>query len=168
MIFYCLVVKENHRMKKSYVKHLVECHCILPQYRSSPEPLYHSFVVFSIIDENDFVVPKHAQCTNCGVIHRVIDVAKSEIVMGNESQRSIITREDIKHSLPQSVVSVLESYELDVSTWEEALFILEERLWGRHIILSKEEKEGVVSGKCLKFNAPNAFRVEPFVYRVVI
>ena len=49
-------------------KHLIECHCILPQYRRALNTVYHKFVVFSEIDDSDTVVPKFAQCNNCGVI----------------------------------------------------------------------------------------------------
>lgn len=150
------------------VKHLVECHCVLPQYRDRPDPVFHRFVVFSVIDADDAIVPKHAQCGNCGVIHRVIDVSRSEIVTGNEAPNSVVTRDDIRLSLPQGVVGVLESYDLDIATWEEALFILENRQWGRHVILTREEKAGVVSGKHLKFMSPGAIRVEPFMMHTII
>ena len=60
-------------------KHLVQCHCILPQYRKMKDPVFHKFVVFSTIDKKDNVEPKNVQCNNCGVIHKVFDICKSEI-----------------------------------------------------------------------------------------
>ena len=81
------------------VKHLIQCHCILPQYKNSPEPIFHKFVVFSEIDEEDNFVTKLAQCNNCGVIHKVVDACKSEIVRGMEESSAILTIPEIKKSL---------------------------------------------------------------------
>ena len=74
---------------------MVECHCVLPQYRNRKEVVYHSFVVFSIIDEAGTVIPKHATCNNCGVIHNVRDICKSEIIPGREIG-AVIEIDDIK------------------------------------------------------------------------
>ena len=38
------------------IKHLIECHCMLPQYRNKKDRQYHKFVVFSIIDNADCVI----------------------------------------------------------------------------------------------------------------
>ena len=75
-------------------KHLVECHCVLPQFRLNTTVLYHKFVVYSEFNSDGSVITKYAQCNNCGVIHRVFDIAKSEILMGNENNISIIGIED--------------------------------------------------------------------------
>ena len=63
------------------VLHLIECHCCLPQYKNSKKPVYHKFKVFSILDDGDTVISKHSQCNNCGVVHHVIDICKSEIII---------------------------------------------------------------------------------------
>ena len=80
---------------KTGIKHHIQCLCVLPQYRKKENPPYHEFVVFSIIDESDTMEEKHAQCNNCGVIHRVIDVCKSEIAT-NRAEISFLTMDDIK------------------------------------------------------------------------
>ena len=72
------------------VRHLIQCHCILPQYRKSKEPVFHKFVAFSIIDENEEAMQKIVECNNCGVVHRIIDVCRSEIVHKIEDARSIV------------------------------------------------------------------------------
>ena len=146
---------------KRGVKHLIECHCVLPQYRTRQDPIYHKFVVFSEVEDDD-VIPKYAQCNNCGVIHRISDITQSEILMGNDESVSIISVNDIKLSIPQNISSVLESYASDLVTWEQAQFVLENKQWGTHIILTTETKAEKVEGKLLRFVGPGTIRIEPY------
>ena len=81
------------------LKHLIECHCVLPQFRKRENPPYHKFVVFSLIDDSDTAIPKHARCNNCGVIHNVIDICKSEILPGQEVG-AVMTKKDCGMMLP--------------------------------------------------------------------
>ena len=103
------------------VKHLVQCHCILPQYRNRPEPVFHKFTVFSVV-ENDSVVEKISQCPNCGVIHKIIDICKSEILIGKDENRTLIEKSDLALSLPEKVIDLLETYSCDLPTWEHCAF----------------------------------------------
>ena len=96
------------------IKHIVECHCVLPQYRKRKNPLFHKFIVFSVVDEGDTVVAKHAQCNNCGVIHRVFDICKSEIVTGRDELGSLLSIDDIKFTIVPDVARVLESYSAEL------------------------------------------------------
>jgi len=64
---------------KRGMKHLIECHCILSQYRDRQDAIYHKFIVFSEVDEGDTVIPKFVNCNNCGICHNVIDLCKSII-----------------------------------------------------------------------------------------
>ena len=144
------------------VKHLIECHCTLPQFRDSRNPVYHRFIVFSEFDRNENVIPKYAQCNNCGVIHRVTDILKSEILTGNDTSVSIVGINDIKLSLPAGAVTVLESYNVDLPTWEEVASILENELWDSTVALTTESKDGITEGKCLRIKGRAALRVEPY------
>lgn len=149
-------------------KHLIECHCVLPQFRSRSEPIYHKFVVFSEFDENGEIITKYAQCNNCGVIHRVTGVSRSEILTGNDESVSIIEIADIKLSLPQNIVSVLESYRVDLATWEQTLFTFDNKLWGSHVILTTESKpDGQVEGKLLRFTGAGTVRIEPYAWSMM-
>ena len=150
------------------VKHIVECHCILPQYKSSKNPPWHKFVVFSIIDEGNSVVSKHAQCNNCGVIHKVIDICRSEIIPGKDELRSIPTIEDIAISMPNDVKDILKNYDVDTSTWEMAKFLLEQKQWGNNIVLTKEIVDGEVHGKAMFFDSPEKIRIESFSYSTIV
>ena len=150
------------------VKHIIECHCILPQYKSKPNPPWHKFVVFSIIDESNTVIPKYSQCNNCGVVHKVIDICKSEIIPGKDELRSIPTIEDLSVSMPNDVTDILKNYNVDISTWEMAKFLLQEKQWGKNIILTKETVEGEVHGKAMFFDSQDKIRIESFSYSTVV
>ena len=106
------------------LKHLVQCHCILPQYRKMKDPVFHKFVVFSTIDNNDNVEPKNVQCNNCGVIHKVFDICKSEILHSKEDLKTLISKKDIQMMLPNKLSEILDSYDVDLPTWEQAHFII--------------------------------------------
>lgn len=144
------------------LKHLVECHCVLPQYRERKDTIYHRFVVFTAFDKDDNVIPKHAQCNNCGVIHRILDVGRTEIIMGREASASLVSISDVKLSLPTNIVSVLETYNVGLPTWEEVTWILENEAWGSYVVLASEEKDGLIEGKCLRFAGPGSIKIEPY------
>lgn len=146
----------------SGIKHLVSCHCILPQYRNSKDPVFHKFVVFSIIDESDTVVPKFTSCNNCGATHKVIDICKSEIMMGREDIATQVTKEDLKYSLPVSLYELLDSYNCPVADYEHAEFIINNSMWGSFIVLKREELEDYIQGKLVKFVSHDKFKVESF------
>jgi hypothetical protein len=144
------------------IKHLIQCHCILPQFKNAPEPVFHKFAVFSVIDDSDTVQPKFAQCNNCGIVHKVIDICHSELTTKEEA-RSIPNVEDIKFSISPDLVRVLESYQCDIATWEQAEWIFLSKLWDQWIILTKEEDEfGDLHGKRLIFVDDGKFRIEAF------
>ena len=145
------------------INHLIECQCILPQYKKKKDPPFHRFVVFSIIDESDNVVEKFSQCNNCGIVHRVFDICKSEIATGHESLNSLPSKEDFKLMLPSSVSDFLVSYDCELYKWEQIAFILNQDKIGDRIILSKDDIEGKVQGKFLTYNGNNKFIVEPFL-----
>ena len=144
------------------VKHLVQCHCILPQFKNAVDPVFHKFVVFSTIDDSDTVQPKFAQCNNCGVIHKVVDICKSELTSKDDA-KALPSIEDIKFSLPPDLVRALETYQSDIATWEQAEWIYLTRSWDQWITLARDEDEnGDVHGKRLIFLNDGRFRIEAF------
>ena len=150
------------------IKHLVECHCILPQYKNFKEPKFHKFVVFSIIDDSDTCIPKIVNCNHCGAAHRVFDICKSEILVGNEDTRVTANREDFKISLPISLYELLCDYKMDVPDFEYAQYILDNELWGSTMVLSRDLIDEKIEGKVLKFVEKERFRVESFSHRETI
>ena len=143
---------------KTAARHLIQCHCILPQYRKRTDPVFHKFVVFSIID-NDKVEEKIAQCPNCNVVHNIVDLCKSEIVEGKDETSSIVDIDDLKISLPEKLINILESYSVDLPTWEHASFILEEKMWNERIKLTSDETNEKSISKFLLFLATDSFKI---------
>ena len=144
------------------IKHLIECHCVLPQYRRRDDPVFHKFIVFSIIDDSDTVVPKYAQCNNCEVVHKITDLCRSEVLGGRDELRSVITIDDLKIMIPEDITRVLESYDCDLPTWENIQFILQNKKWGSSVIVSREDLEDERHGKMLTLVGPNKSKIEPF------
>jgi hypothetical protein len=149
-------------------KHLIECHCILPQYRNKKDPTYHKFVVFSVIDDNDVVVPKLAECNNCGVLHKVIDLCKSEIAIGKDETNAVTKKEDFKLSLPPELYQLLNDYECNIADYEMAQFVLDNKKWDSHIVLTREKLDENVQGKLIKFLEEGKMRVESYIQKKAI
>lgn len=143
------------------VKHLIQCHCVLPQFKNTTNPVFHKFVVFSLVDDSDTVQPKFAQCNNCGVVHKVVDLCKSELTSKEES-RSIPTIQDIELSVGADLASLLKSYDCDLATWEQAEWIVLSKAYDNFVILSKEEIDDEIHGKRLLFLENGRFRIEAF------
>ena len=143
-------------------KHLIKCSCVLSQFKKLNNPPQHQFVVFSVIDENDVVKQKYAQCPNCGIIHKVTEIGKSEIIKNKEVMSSIITINDIKSSLNQSLVSILENNHADIASWEMAQFICENKKWGEFVVLVTESEAQIKQGKYVRILGENLFKVENF------
>ncbi len=142
------------------VRHLIECHCVLPQYRRRDTPLFHKFPVFSIVGDGDHTQEKIVQCENCGTIHRVYDICRSEILPGKDESRAVLMIEDIKLNLPDKISNILESYDCDISVWEHVDFIMENESWGEEIVLKKETQEESTSLKILQINGSEKIRIK--------
>ena len=143
-------------------RHLIKCRCFLPQYKGVENPPSHHFIVFSVINDDDSVKTKYAQCNNCGVIHKVTDICTSEIQNGKESMSSILKIEDIKSSLPNNLSDILERNNVDLASWEAAQFIFENKDWGNFVILASEEDSGTRHGKYVRIMSETFFKVESF------
>ena len=140
------------------IRHLVECHCILPQFRSTVPSVYHKFIVFSVSNE-DAVQPKLAQCNNCGIIHKVVDFCKSEIVHGLEDSSSLRTINDVKVAMPLRLVEFLVPQNLDISLWELIEFVLDNKL-EKEIPLTKDDKTDLTQIKMLHIKSDGSFKIK--------
>ena len=142
------------------VKHLIQCHCILPQYRKMEDPVFHKFVVFSILNEEDEVQPKFAECNNCGVTHKVYDICKSEIVHNAEGLSAIANKVDIGMGLPKNISSILETYKCDISIWENIKFLYDNEIWNESVVMTKDEVGGSTQIKSITLFPENKVRVD--------
>jgi hypothetical protein len=150
-------------------KHLIKCRCILPQFKNSKDlqNKQHRFMVFSeIID--DVVKQKYAQCNNCGIIHKITDICTSEIMSGKEAMSSIITIEDIKPSMNPGLISILERHLCDLPTWEQAQYIVENKRWGDHIILTNDLEDDQRTIKYVRIVGETLFKVDSHVRKEMI
>lgn len=148
-------------------KHIIRCRCILPQFKKHSNPPVHEFIVFSeIID--DIVQESITQCNNCGIVHRIIDFCKSEILKSKENIGAIQTIDDICFSLPDDLEDLLKGCNSDLATFQYVDFVFRNSLWGTTILLTKEETEGYVVGKSLTVVSENRFRIVPFTHSVEI
>ena len=152
--------------RRSGVKHLVPCHCILPQFRSRAEPVFHRFVVFSVIDEHDNVVPKNVQCDNCSALHRVTEIGRSEIAVGADESRAVRTIDDIAVGLPERLSALLRSYDARLSTWEECEFVLDESRWDTAVVLTRDNDAGVTRGKAVRIKSSDRYVIEQYEMRL--
>jgi hypothetical protein len=149
-------------------RHLITCRCILQQFKRLSNPPQHQFTVFSVIDDSDCVVPSYAQCNNCGIVHRIIDLCKSEIVPGKESMQSIVTIGDIEASLPEKLALILRSNDADLSSWLAAQFVYENKRWGEFVVLTTDTDGDSKQGKYVRILGEQLFKVESYVRDEVV
>jgi hypothetical protein len=144
-------------------QHLVQCHCVLPQFKGRKDPVYHKFTVFSVIDDSDTVVPKYVQCNNCAVIHKVYDICKSEIILGKDEMRNVSKIDDFKFMIPNDLIGLLTNYNCDINIWECTLFAINNAQWGTKILLTRETVNDEIVGKMLTIKSSKQFVVEDFI-----
>ena len=143
------------------IKHLVECKCILKQFELIDPPLFHKFVVFSIINDDGSIKPHFAKCNNCGAVHRVTEVGTSQ-TLKRETAPNLPTIDEIKTQLPEKLVQLLSAYTLDFSVWQEIKFVYDNEKWDKPIILTKEEEGGEKYGKYLLIAGKTLWSVNAF------
>jgi len=148
-----------------YIKHLIQCKCILKLYEDRFPPVFHKFIVFTELDKTTGdVIPSFAHCNNCGVIHKVIEIGQS-VVVPKEDMRSLPTIEEIEFELPPKVSSLLKNNDCDLHVWQEAKYILENKLWGKFVVISKEVSptdKSLTLGKALVIHGESLFKIESF------
>jgi hypothetical protein len=142
------------------IKHLIQCHCVLPQFRKRKEPVFHKIEVFSVIDEEDNVKEKFIVCDNCGVVHKVFDLCKSEIQTQYETITSVRTIPEIKMSLEDNISDLLEKNNCHVSTWENVEFVIENDLVGLPVIINRENIKGKTSVKYIELKENGKFKIK--------
>jgi len=122
-------------------------------------PIFHKFVVFSKIDDNDDVIQKIVLCNNCGVAHKIIDFCKSEVLLGGEDIH-MISISDIRQSISEKLCLILDDHKCDIPTWEQAKDIIDNNLWGSMITLSSQDMKGVTHIKSLVIDGADSFKIE--------
>lgn len=145
-------------MDKSCARHLVQCRCVLTQFKRMADPPSYEFVVFSELIDG-VVQTKLVSCPNCGIIHKVVDLCKSE-VLNRDDSRTMTSVEDVKMSLSAPLVAILEKHEVDISVWEHARWIIENSSWGNFVLLEQEKVRGGKNVKLMTILGTSLFRIE--------
>ena len=138
------------------LKHLIQCHCVLPQYRNANPAIFHKFVVFSLV-EDDVVKEKIVQCNNCGVLHRISDHCKSEIIHGKDSSSAVRTVEDVELNIPEKLAAYLKSQQVDIATWEQVEWVLDNPQ-DSEIVIRRDEQGDRTNLKILTIKKDKTFR----------
>jgi hypothetical protein len=89
-------------------------------------------------------------------------------VTGKEHMTSIIQIEDIKNSLHQNFVNILEGNSADLPTWEAVQFIVENKKWGEFVVLVTETEGEEITGKYIRILGDTMCKVETFTRNVVV
>tara|TARA_B100000287_G_scaffold367569_1_gene363404 strand:+ start:1320 stop:1790 length:471 start_codon:yes stop_codon:yes gene_type:complete len=142
------------------IKHLIQCHCVLPQFRKRADPFFHKIEVFSTINEDDSVNEKFIVCENCGVVHKVYDLCRSEIQTNHESITSVRTIPEIKLSIDENIANILEKNNCHVSTWENIEFIVDNNISGIPVVISRENIKGKTSIKYIELKDNGKFKIK--------
>lgn len=155
-------------MAKQGIKHLVRCVCVLPQLSKLKDPPSHEFKVFSVLDDDagEFET-SFVQCDNCGVVHKVVNVCESTILAGRDEMSSIVTVDDVKNAVPANLAALLEQNNVDLPTWQQVAWIVEEKQWGSTLVLTSEYIEGTRQGKALTILGETLYKVSNFTNETV-
>ena len=124
--------------------------------------------MFSILDESDTVIVKYSDCNNCGAVHKVYDICKSELIVGRDETTTTLKKEDFKMSLPQSLYELLGQYNKEICDYEYAQFVIDNEDWNTSVVLTREELDSHIQGKILRFVGKEKFRVESYMHKVEI
>ena len=142
-------------------KHLIKCNCILHQFKNHKDPPQHCFIVFSIFDD-DVIRKSYEKCNNCGIVHHIVDVCKSNILTGKEEIKSILDIDELKTAIPARIADILEKNSVDYATWKQVQWIVDTQQWGLFVCLSKEKIEHKIVGKNLIILGRDLFKFESF------
>lgn len=149
-------------------RHAIRCRCFLKQQQQQREQTPFTFLTCSLLIDGA-VVPSYVECPNCGIMHRVHDVCRSDIQNRTELTGAVKTIDDIRASLPDKLSSVMTSYELDVSSWQQAQLIVDNELWGEHVILKTEQlPDGVKIVKLMRILSATLVKVETHSGRTTV
>ena len=149
-------------------KHLIECHCSLPLYKNRKDIVYHKFVVYSKIDEAGNKIPKYSKCNNCGATHYVYEFCKSEVKAGKEDNDVALTIEDVKISLPDKIIKILEQYECTIDVYEQIDDVFDHDFFPIDIIINREIIEDEHTVKLLKLINKDRYKIQTEKINLVI
>ena len=150
------------------LKHLIECHCVLPIYKNSQKIINHKFPVYSKIDEKGNLIEKLVKCNNCDALHLVKEVCRSEIKPGKDDSTVTTSIKELSYMLTQRLSDFLIDQNADYATWEQIIDIIEEERWNESAVIKREiidEKEHV---KLIEIYSEDKFKIRTEVIESLI
>jgi len=150
------------------IKHLIECHCVLPLYKNSQKIIYHKFPVYSKFDDKGRIKQKLVKCNNCDALHLIKEICRSEIKPGKDQSSLVVTKEDLSYMLSDKIVSILEKVDADISTWEQITDIVEEERWKEKIVIKRDIIDEVEHVKIIEVLGENKLKIYSDVIRDII
>lgn len=144
---------------KYHISHLLECQCILPVYNKVEKPIYHSFVVFGLID-NDNLEEKFVECNNCGVIHKVTGLNKSTIISDTTNYKHlVVNKEDLSYNLPSKYLDFLTSKKIEeIYIWEKINYLLENKI-KEDVIFNRTKVDNYMICEIISILDENNFKI---------
>ena len=150
-------------------RHLIECHCILPIYKNKKPVVYHKFSVYSKLDEKTGkVIPKYVNCNNCGITHFVTEFCKSEIKVGKEDVSSVRNVKDIRHSIPENILKILEENNATIDIYEEVEDVIDSSVYPKSIVLSREILGEDYHYKILNIKSEKKYKVQSEIINTTV
>tara|TARA_B100000965_G_C19153243_1_gene566971 strand:+ start:89 stop:520 length:432 start_codon:yes stop_codon:yes gene_type:complete len=118
-------------------------------FKNNNKPVYHKIPTISFFNDNDEIKEKYIICNNCGVVHRVYEVLKSEIKWGMEDLKNLVnTKEDIAQNLnfleKNDIVNILNKEQAFTCDWELAEHLVENNIDGNIILQTTESDNNTV------------------------
>lgn len=141
-------------------KHLIECHCSLSIFKDSKDIVYHKFVTYSKFDERGSIIPKYAQCNNCGANHYVFEICRSEVKIGKEDNNVALTIEDISIGLPDKLNNILKKYECGIEVYEEVNDVIENGLYPHSVTVNRELVDDNYEIKIINLVSQDKIKIE--------
>jgi hypothetical protein len=149
--------------------HLIECQCILSQFKDIEPPLFHHFIVFSVL-ENNKVKESYAQCNNCNIIHKIIDICKSEILKKDEMS-TLNTIDELRYGIPDKLAEELNRLDCPIHIWQNVNFIYQNEMWKtgiQNVVVSTESVEDGKIGKYISIRNADKFFFNKFTRKETI
>lgn len=146
---------------KNTQRHAIRCRCILNQQKNQDNPKPFTFLTCSLI-EDDVLIQSYVECQNCGILHKVTDICKSEIISKSDLSGVVQTIDELKASIPDKILNVMKPYqnELDISCFQQVNLILEHSLWGERVLLKSDFIDNNKMVKYMRILAPTLVKVE--------
>lgn len=144
-----------------YILHEIECLC-LSRVQSAMAHDGHGrrFDVFSLIDKEGEIIPSVVQCEDCGRKWEINGLDNYDLAQID--RMPTYTRKRLQRVLPSDLVHLCEEWKVSTAVIAHIQWIMEEKQWGTHILLSKKKyrrEDTSFDTRILVINGPINFKI---------